>query len=120
VKEWYVIPGSAGENNHVRVTPVSDKVFFIVKIWVWNHCRGRGIGSHLLRTVCYDADQEGVMLRLTVSPFLGHLCLTEKQLIDWYARHGFYSVNEPIFMERLPKTPVLRLPGSRDSSPQFI
>lgn len=71
--------------------------------------RGRGIGSRLLKRVCADADAEGIVLELFVSPSDG---LDEDELHAWYSRHGFVSDPEvgKFFMVRKP---------IQDSSPEF-
>ena len=72
--------------------------------------RGRGIGSRLLERACADADAEGIVLELFVSPSDG---LDEDELHAWYSRHGFASVPEvgKFFMVRKP---------IQDSSPELV
>jgi hypothetical protein len=59
----------------------------ITRINVPEGYRGRGIASKLLRECLDDADAEGVILWLAISPSDG---LSYQALRNWYKRHGFH------------------------------
>jgi GNAT superfamily N-acetyltransferase len=119
MKEWYVLPDGIQEGGHIRLKHTYANIWYVVKVWVWPQSRGCGIGSHLLRTVCYDADLQGVILRLYVAPFRGHLCLNTLQLVDWYGRYGFNSLHryDKESMERLPSCGRPVFPTSQNFLP---
>ena len=59
--------------------------------------QGRGHASALLRDVCREADEAGVMLVLFVDPFGAGLSAGD--LAAWYGRHGFAEIQaEPVRM----------------------
>jgi GNAT superfamily N-acetyltransferase len=63
--------------------------------------RGKGDASALLKQVCEDADDNGIVLMLIPKPY--DKGLDELQLIAWYARHGFTQIqNNPTLMARQP------------------
>lgn len=74
-------------------------VFLITRINVPEKVRGQGWGSNLLRMICSDANQEGVVLEVHPTPSGG---LNMTQLLRWYRRYGF---------EGHAGVPMLRYPG---------
>lgn len=77
--------------------------------------RGKGYGNTLLKRITADADAEGIVLFLEISPSDG---LSFEQLKAWYLRNGF-AYWKGIY-RRLPQTPkgkselqtVTSLPGN--------
>lgn len=59
--------------------------------------RGKGEGTLLLSEVCHEADQKGILLIIRADT---------KRLQDFYARHGFLTIQEDnvILMARTPKS----------------
>lgn len=72
----------------------------ITRINVPRDVRGRGLGTKILVEIITDADAEGVSLWLEVSPSDG---LNYIQLVDWYKRHGFVSIDGYGVMRRRPR-----------------
>src|SRR5215204_1801378 len=99
MKTCYVIPehraiadlcdgGEMGFKDHVRI---------ITRVNVPVASRGRGIGTQLLKMILNDADAEGIVLVLEISPSDG---LDFDQLEAWYRRHGFVCVNGCYYKRR--------------------
>lgn len=63
---------------------------------------GRGEASALMRSLCAQADEQGISLML--NPRAEGKGLTTEQLAEWYARRfGFFTLQvEPHLMVRLP------------------
>ena len=59
--------------------------------------RGKGEGSLLLSEICLEADQKAILLLIQAD---------NKRLQDFYARHGFVTIQEDnvILMARKPKS----------------
>ncbi len=70
----------------------------ITRINIPEQFRGNGYGTALLQRILDDADDDGVILQLEVSPSgpLNYL-----QLVRWYSRHGFRHRPNG-YMRRLP------------------
>lgn len=60
--------------------------YVITRINVMERYRGQGLGTQILEMILADADAENVTLLLEPVPSGG---LDHKELIGWYARHGF-------------------------------
>lgn len=63
--------------------------WWVNRINVPEHHRGKGIASCLLTAACCDADLHSIMLRLHASPDLSGKGLNQECLIAFYERHGF-------------------------------
>lgn len=80
---------------------LTGTIWMITRINVPASARGTGTGSKLLRRILDDADEEGVVLVLGVSPSGG---LGARELRQWYSRYGFQHLRESPLMVRYPKT----------------
>ena len=59
--------------------------------------RGQGYGSHLLKVVLADANEENISIELLPSPSGG---LDLEQLLAWYQRNGFEDDSEGFLVRR--------------------
>jgi predicted GNAT family acetyltransferase len=67
--------------------------------------RGQGIASALMKEVCRDADITKTTLHLSVQPDASGTGLNEDQLLAFYKRNGFISVDDYTWlMKRIPMT----------------
>lgn len=87
-----------------------DEDYLITRINVPAVYRGHGHGTALLKRILEDADAEREALVLEPSPSGGigpAPGLNFRQLVDWYARHGFQPVTDAsglwLFMRRMPQ-----------------
>lgn len=65
--------------------------------------QGKGHATALLRQVCEEADQAGVVLVLWPRPYGDDIALSSSMLRDWYASFGFKVIQpEPAMMARAP------------------
>lgn len=63
--------------------------------------QGKGDARELMRGLFEEADKDEITLMVTVHPYADGL--TAEQLEDWYARMGFFELqDEPLIMIRLP------------------
>jgi predicted GNAT family acetyltransferase len=85
--------------NHELPTHLKD-VRELVRVWTDSEFRKQGFATELLKTVCNDADIEGVVLMLNAKPFsTGGL----NDLAPWYQRFGFMTIQKkPHLMARMP------------------
>jgi len=75
----------------------------IVKIHTPAAEQGNGHATDLMREVCDEADQAGIVLVLWPSPYGDDIALSAGMLRDWYARFGFRQIqSEPVMMARAP------------------
>jgi len=59
----------------------------------------KGHATSLMHKVCKEADRAGITLILTCKQFQDGM--TDEQLIKWYGRFGFISIqDEPVIMAR--------------------
>lgn len=81
--DWIIL--DAGEPVGHLLLDRRPAVRHIVDVAVLTRCRGRGIGTAVLRAVLADATLAGVPAQLTVA-------LAAPRLISWYERLGFRVV----------------------------
>jgi len=63
--------------------------------------QGKGHARELMRSLFEEADKDEITLMVVVQPYEDGL--TAEQLEDWYARMGFFELqDEPLIMIRLP------------------
>ena len=75
----------------------------IVKIHTPAAEQGNGEATELMREVCVEADQAGIVLVLWPNPYGDDIALSAGMLRDWYARMGFRVIQfEPVMMARAP------------------
>lgn len=67
---------------------IYDKCWWVHRINVPRDVRRRGLGTQLLQMILTDADSEGITLYLEVATSGD---MTNDQLCQWYAKHGFYQ-----------------------------
>lgn len=68
--------------------------------------QGKGDATELMRRICFDADDAQRVLVLWPKPF-GDIALSQRQLIEWYARSfGF------IVIQHSPVAMMARNPGT--------
>src|SRR5215207_9074918 len=66
--------------------------------------RGQGYGTKLLQMILDDADKEGLNLYLVAS---SSGAFTDRELEEWYTRHGFHIRDSYGTMRRRPLGRVL-------------
>jgi GNAT superfamily N-acetyltransferase len=70
----------------------------------------QGLATMLLQSVCAEADRTGTVLVLWPAPWGVNESMTQQQLIDWYAKFGFESIQpNPVLMARPLQVPNLKL-----------
>ena len=71
----------------------------ITSLYTSESSRGKGKASELLRKVCKEADNVGIVLLIVPKPFDDGL--DQDALEQFYSRHGFTKIqDEPIMMAR--------------------
>lgn len=78
----------------------SSSQYMITRINVPREHRSKGIASRLLKRITDDADEEGVVLLLEISPSDG---LNYSQLLSWYTKCGFRKICNSSLLERQPR-----------------
>lgn len=80
--------------------------------------RGKRIASRMLSETCKEADEQGITLRLHVSPDASGTGLNFEELAAFYERYGFYQTfaYEDGDLTRLPQTADEARECSRASS----
>ncbi len=80
-----------------------DQTREIAKVHTRRDSQQQGEATRLLHSVCEEADAAGVTLILWPRPYGGDVALSQGQLLDWYAKFGFYQIQpEPPLMARMP------------------
>jgi ribosomal protein S18 acetylase RimI-like enzyme len=97
----YTLRSPDGAYGFVQFIVRSSDMLTIHRLWTLQP--GRGVGSHMLNTLCELADRHGVALALKVAP-IGRkpYPLAREQLLEWYQRHGFEGTRKKLI--RLPRT----------------
>jgi GNAT superfamily N-acetyltransferase len=93
---------------HQPGTACGREVYLITRINVPERARGYGYGSMLLRRICEQANNEGVVLQVHPIPSGG---LNMTQLLRWYRRYGF---------EGHAGVPMIRYPGQWVPGPRTL
>lgn len=65
--------------------------------------RRNGYASRLLSRICEDADEERVILVLSIQPDGSRDSLTYAELLRWYSGRGFRVTHIPGVMKREPQ-----------------
>lgn len=76
-----------------ELVPIGLGLYLITRLEVPAGLRCQGHGRRLLQLLVNDADREGATLCLLPS---SSGWMTNRQLIDWYRRHGFRPDDRPI------------------------
>jgi len=80
-----------------------DRTREIIKVHTPATEQGNGHASKLLRQVCEEADEAGMVLVLWPRPYGDDIALSAGMLRDWYAKFGFRVIQpEPMMMARAP------------------
>ena len=80
-----------------------DKTRELTKVHTPAAEQGTGHATELLRRVCDEADQAGLVLVLWPRPYGDDIALSAGQLRDWYAKFGFRVIQpDPPLMARAP------------------
>lgn len=75
----------------------------LTKIHTKAEMQGQGCASDLVRMVCKEADEAGIVLILFPQPYGDDIALSRGQLIKWYSGFGFQQTQqEPPMMARMP------------------
>jgi GNAT superfamily N-acetyltransferase len=69
------------------MTTTKDKPTLVTHIWTRPDLHGKGFARELFNQVLKDADDENVVLMLSITPDPGGM--SYEQLHDWYLRCGF-------------------------------
>lgn len=84
-----------------ELPPEMDRVRELVRVWTDPEHRKQGFATELVKTVCDEADAEGIVLILQPRPF-GHVQGLQA-LEGWYRRFGFIRTQDnPVLMARAP------------------
>jgi GNAT superfamily N-acetyltransferase len=77
-------------------------VLELVRVWTDPDARKHGFATELVKSICDDADIEGVVLMLSPKTF-GAVGMTELQA--WYERFGFQVIQRKpiVLMARMPQ-----------------
>lgn len=88
--EFVFFHGNGGAFGAVELNTISgrDDALWLSAVRSFAPGTGNGYGSYVLGKVLDLADKYGVTLQLAAEPF-GAKNLNKKQLMAWYARHGF-------------------------------
>ena len=68
----------------------------ITSLYTSESSRGKGKASILLRKVCKEADNAGIVLLITPKPFDNGL--DQAELEQFYSRHGFTKIQDTAVM----------------------
>ena len=92
---------------HSRRNQKTHSGLYLNEIYVPPADRGKGIAGEMLQSILKLADTHRTTLFLEPREADG---LTEKQLVQWYERHGFKRATSNLYMrtpESSPKDPLL-------------
>lgn len=89
--------------KHISVievfTPIEKRprIRLINRIQVPPECRGKGIGTHLLSSICAIADESGYTLYYRIPDIK-----TVHKTVRWLIKYQFFMANNPDLMCRIP------------------